>query len=98
MFKDSAKPTIQSSVYRKRRFNFFDRSSSSLLISLLRVLLGILSGPMLKEKAEDLAKKLGNPSFVATEGWLSRWKAQHQIRYKRAHGEKGSADTQSAEE
>ena len=43
---------------------------------------------MLKEKAEDLAKKLGNPSFVATEGWLSRWKARHQIKYKRAHGEK----------
>ena len=57
-----------------------------------------LSGPMLKEKAEDLAKKLGNHSFVATEGWLSRWKARHQIKYKRAHGEKGSADTQSAEE
>ena len=57
-----------------------------------------LSRPILKEKAEDLAKKLGNPSFVATEGWLSRWKARHQIRYKRAHGEKGSADTQSAEE
>ena len=57
-----------------------------------------LSGPLLKEKAEDLAKKLGNPSFVATECWLSRWKARHQIRYKRAHGEKGSADTQSAGE
>ena len=27
-----------------------------------------LSGPVLNEKAEDLAKKLGNPNFVATEG------------------------------
>ena len=43
------------------------------------------------EKAEDLAKKLGHTNYVATEGWLSRWKARHQIRYKRAHGEKGSA-------
>ena len=50
------------------------------------------------EKAEDLAKKLGHTNFVATEGWLSRWKARHQIRYKRAHGEKGSADIKSAEE
>ena len=40
-----------------------------------------LSGPILKEKAEDLAKKLGHTNFVATEGWLSRWKARHQIRY-----------------
>ena len=57
-----------------------------------------LSWPLLKEKAEDLAKKLGRTNFVATEGWLSRWKARHQIRYKRAHGEKGSADIKSAEE
>ena len=57
-----------------------------------------LSGLLLKEKAEDLAKKLSNPSFVDTEGGLSRWKARLQIRYKRAHGEKGSADTQCAGE
>ena len=49
-------------------------------------------------KAEDLAKKFGQTNFVATEGWLSRWKARHQIRYKRAHGEKGSGDTKSAKE
>ena len=46
---------------------------------------------LFKAKAEDLAQKLGHTNFVATEGWLSRWKARHQIRYKRAHGEKGSA-------
>ena len=57
-----------------------------------------LSGPLLKEKAEDLAKKLGHTNFVATEDWLSRWKARYQIRYKGAHGEKGSADIKSAEE
>ena len=57
-----------------------------------------LSGRMLKEKAEDLAKKLGHRHFIATEGWLSRWKARHHIRYKRAHGEKASADISSAEE
>ena len=38
-----------------------------------------LSGPILREKAEDLAKKLGQTNFVATEAWLSRWKARHQI-------------------
>ena len=45
-----------------------------------------LSGPI--QRAEDLAKKLGHTNFVATEGWLSCWKARHQIRYKRAHGER----------
>ena len=53
---------------------------------------------LFKEKAENLAKKLGHTNFVATEGWLSRWKARHQMRYIRAHGEKGSADIKSAEE
>ena len=57
-----------------------------------------LSGPILKEKAEGLAKKLGHTNFVATEGWLLCWKARHQIKYKRAHGVKGSADIKSAEE
>ena len=50
------------------------------------------------EKAEDLSKKLGHTNFVATEGWLSCRKARHQIRYKQAHGENGSADIKSAEE
>ena len=51
------------------------------------------------EKAEDLVKRLGQTNFIATtEGWLSRRKARHQIRYKQAHGEKGSADIKSTEE
>ena len=57
----------------------------------------MVSGVVPSEKAEDLAKKLGHTNFVATEGWLSCCKARHQIRYKRAHGEKGSADIKSAE-
>ena len=57
-----------------------------------------LSGPILKEKAENLAKKLRHTNFVATEGWRSLWKPRHQIRYKQAHGEKESADIKSAEE
>ena len=57
-----------------------------------------LSGPILKEKAVNLAKKLEHTNFVATEGLLSRWNSRHQIRHKRAHGEKGSTDIKSAEE
>ncbi len=29
-----------------------------------------LTGPLIKEKAEELAKKLGKEEFKATEGWL----------------------------
>ena len=41
-----------------------------------------ISGPILKSKAEELAHKLGNPDFMATDGWLSRWKARNQIKFK----------------
>jgi hypothetical protein len=51
-----------------------------------------VSGPMLKNKSEELAKKLGNDDFKATDGWLSRWKCRHDTKFKKAHGEKDSAD------
>lgn len=57
-----------------------------------------VSGPMLKGKAEELAKKLGHDDFKATDGWLSRWKSRHEIKFKKAHGEKESADVGGAEE
>ena len=38
------------------------------------------------------AGQLGYPDFKATDGWFSRWKNRHQIKYKRAHGEKASSD------
>ncbi len=57
-----------------------------------------LSGPMLKTKAEELAVKMGHNDFSATDGWLSRWKVRHNIKFKKHHGEKGSADVLKAEE
>lgn len=56
-----------------------------------------VNGEILKTKSEELAKKLGHINFKATDGWLSRWKTRHAIKFKKAHGEKDSADTTSAE-
>ena len=56
-----------------------------------------ISGPMLKAKAEEFARRLGSTDFVATDGWLSHWKARHDIKFKRAHGEKTSVDNAGAE-
>uniref|UniRef100_A0A8C4XFI3 HTH CENPB-type domain-containing protein n=1 Tax=Erpetoichthys calabaricus TaxID=27687 RepID=A0A8C4XFI3_ERPCA len=50
-----------------------------------------IRGPILKVKAEDLAKKLGHEEFKATDGWLSRWKSRHEIKFKKPNGEKGSS-------
>ena len=54
-----------------------------------------LSGPMLKEKAQDFASQL-SVDFVASDGWLQRWRARHGVEHKRAHGERNGADQVSA--
>ena len=59
---------------------------------------GRISGPILKSRAEELAQKLGRTDFVATDGWLSRWKSRQSMKFKHAHCEKGSADVEGAEE
>jgi hypothetical protein len=57
-----------------------------------------ISGPMLQQKAEFFAEKIGHSDFKATEGWISRWKDRNNIKFKRFHGEKSSADTNGANE
>ena len=39
-----------------------------------------VSGPMLKSKSEEFAKKLGHIDFKATDGWLSRRKTRSGIK------------------
>lgn len=56
-----------------------------------------LSGPVLEEKASDLAKKLDKPDFKPSSGWLSRWKERNNIVFKRQHGEKKDADLPAAD-
>ncbi|XP_071056889.1 tigger transposable element-derived protein 6-like [Onthophagus taurus] len=57
-----------------------------------------MSGTILKEKADNFAKRLpGHENFKATDGWLSRWKVRHGIKCKKAHGEKNSSNVETAE-
>lgn len=56
-----------------------------------------LSGPLLQEKAKDLAKTMNKPDFKPTSGWFCRWKERNAIVYKRVHGEKKDADEPAAE-
>lgn len=58
-----------------------------------------ISGPILKEKAMILHKKLeGNDTFTASDGWLSRWKKRHGVHFISVCGEKMSADQPAANE
>ncbi|KFM57726.1 Tigger transposable element-derived protein 4, partial [Stegodyphus mimosarum] len=56
-----------------------------------------VSDPMLKCKAEELAKKLGHDYFKAKDGWLSRWKSRHDLKFEKAHKEKESPDSEGTE-
>ncbi|KRZ02254.1 Jerky -like protein-like [Trichinella zimbabwensis] len=55
-----------------------------------------ISGPILQEKAADFSSKLGIDNVVASSGWLRNFKSRHGIRELKMHGEKLSADSESA--
>ena len=56
-----------------------------------------MNGPLLKAKANQLAKEIGLTEFNAPNGWLERWKERHNITFKRQHGEKQDANDFGAE-
>ncbi|KRX33839.1 Jerky -like protein-like [Trichinella murrelli] len=55
-----------------------------------------ISGPILQEKALDFSTKLSIDNFVASSGWLRNFQRRHGIRELKIHGEKLSADSESA--
>ena len=46
-------------------------------------------GPVLKEKAIEIADKLGVEGFKASNGWLDKWKKRHFIKRVTVCGESG---------
>ncbi|KAF2900123.1 hypothetical protein ILUMI_06064 [Ignelater luminosus] len=58
-----------------------------------------ISGPIIKEKAIALHKKVEAESeFAVSEGWIDRWKTRHGVRFVSISGEKLSADAEAAKE
>jgi hypothetical protein len=53
-----------------------------------------ISGPIIKEKALVLIRKMGgsNEEYTASEGWLNKWKKQYGIHQMVISGERLSAD------
>lgn len=46
-----------------------------------------ISGPVLKEKALELASEVGLNDFKASNGWLQKFKERHQISYKNVYSD-----------
>ncbi|KAH7971175.1 hypothetical protein HPB49_019959 [Dermacentor silvarum] len=49
-------------------------------------------GTILREKAVEIADKLGIESFCASNGWIDRFKKRHGICYRTVNGEAASVD------
>ena len=56
-----------------------------------------VDGPLMQQKAEQLAAQMGKENFVATAGWFNRWKKRENIVFKRTHGEQRDADFSAAD-
>ncbi|XP_023237227.1 tigger transposable element-derived protein 4-like [Centruroides sculpturatus] len=55
-----------------------------------------VSGPILKQKAMEIAGVLGvETNFSASDGWLERFKGRHGVTFKKLCGEKESVDMTS---
>ena len=55
-----------------------------------------ISGPILIEKATQLAHLLNIENFKSSSGYLSNWKKRHGISFKAICGESKSADSEAA--
>ncbi|XP_018393361.1 PREDICTED: jerky protein homolog [Cyphomyrmex costatus] len=57
-----------------------------------------VSGSIIKAKALEIAKELNlQENFVASTGWLDKWKIRHGIRQLQVCGEKKCADIEAAD-
>ena len=51
-----------------------------------------ISGPILKNKAREIAEKIGYVNFQASDGWLQRFRHRHDITFKSISGEAASVN------
>ena len=57
-----------------------------------------LSGPILMEKADSLAKKLGYSEFKCSSEWLEQFKGRHGLTFKKIVGESGTVSSAMTQE
>jgi hypothetical protein len=59
----------------------------------------LISGPILQGKAKQIASELGveGGDFLASEGWLQKWKQRNNVRSYKISGESGNVNLECAE-
>ncbi|XP_060855363.1 tigger transposable element-derived protein 4-like [Metopolophium dirhodum] len=53
-----------------------------------------INGPILQQKANELAEGLGKHSFNCSTGWIQRFRARHNIVFSTISGESNSVNTE----
>lgn len=87
-------PKVKKKKVKKRKREGKYPEIADVLRFLLIINRGLcVSGPMLKVKAQEFTQQIGIKQFITTDGWLIRFMKRHDVKLKRAHGEKASADT-----
>ena len=60
-----------------------------------------INGPMIREEATEIAKKLSNPveydGFKASSGWLECWKSRYGIKQRDVESESGQVQTETVD-
>ena len=56
-----------------------------------------LNGPLMMEKADILAAKLGHPDFKASQEWLNRFKKRYNILFKAICGESAAVQQEQVD-
>ena len=60
-----------------------------------------INGPMIREEATEIAKKLNKPTeydgLKASSGWLECWKSHYGIKQQAVEGESGQVQTETVE-
>lgn len=80
---------------RKRmRFSPYEKIEEAILqwIKMARAQNVPISCSVLKEKALQIAAELGEPDFMASNGWIQRFKVRHDLTFKTVCGEAGDVD------
>ncbi len=57
----------------------------------------IITGPIIKEKAEELAKEMGHHEFKASNGWLDQMKVRKDLKFRAIKGEAKSVPTDAVD-
>ncbi|XP_039966686.1 tigger transposable element-derived protein 6-like [Bactrocera tryoni] len=57
-----------------------------------------VSGPIVQAKAKEVARKLGVLNFVASDGWLNRWRIRNNVAFRSISGETSDVSSMDVEQ